>query len=132
MTSNFRRQFKCSFMAAAFGLWLGADSRLRAQEVTFSASPADGQPAAVVNGQPVELSPEQMKAMAKRGRGGPPGAQPTPPGQPPATPEGEKKKEVALYAIHVFGTFPPLAASWRMTSLWSQTFIFDEPFVFPE
>ena len=38
----------------------------------------------------------------------------------------------ALYAIHVFGTFPPLAASWRMTSLWSQTFIFDEPFVFPE
>ena len=37
-----------------------------------------------------------------------------------------------LYAIHVFGTFPPLAASWRMTSLWSQTFIFDEPFVFPE
>ena len=39
---------------------------------------------------------------------------------------------VALYAIHVFGTFPPLAASWRMTSLWSQTFIFDEPFVFPE
>ena len=39
---------------------------------------------------------------------------------------------VALYAIHVFGTFPPLAASWRMTSLWSQTFILDEPFVFPE
>ena len=39
---------------------------------------------------------------------------------------------VALYAIHVFGTFPPLAASWRMTSLWSQTFIFDEPFMFPE
>ena len=39
---------------------------------------------------------------------------------------------VALYAIHVFGTFPPLAASWRMTSLWSQTFIFDEPFVSPE
>ena len=32
---------------------------------------------------------------------------------------------VALYAIHVFGTFPPLAASWRMTSLWSQTFIFE-------
>ena len=41
-------------------------------------------------------------------------------------------ERVALYAIHVFGTFPPLAASWRMTSLWSQTFIFDEPFVFPE
>lgn len=37
-----------------------------------------------------------------------------------------------LYAIQVFGTFPPLAASWRMTSLWSQTFILDEPFVFPE
>ena len=36
---------------------------------------------------------------------------------------------VALYSIHFFGTFPPLAASWRMTSLWSQTFIFDEPFV---
>ena len=39
---------------------------------------------------------------------------------------------MALYAIQVFGTFPPLAASWRMTSLWSQTFILDEPFVFPE
>ena len=40
---------------------------------------------------------------------------------------------VALYSIHFFGTFPPLAASWRMTSLWSQTFIFDEPFfVSPE
>ena len=37
-----------------------------------------------------------------------------------------------LYAIQVFGTFPPLAASWRITSLWSQTFILDEPFVFPE
>ena len=48
--------------------------------------------------------------------------------------DGTYKKLVsrALYAIHVFGTFPPLAASWRMTSLWSQTFIFDEPFVSPE
>ena len=41
-------------------------------------------------------------------------------------------ERAALYAIQVFGTFPPLAASWRMTSLWSQTFILDEPFVFPE
>ena len=45
---------------------------------------------------------------------------------------GGISSRVALYAIHVFGTFPPLAASWRMTSLWSQTFIFDEPFVSPE
>ena len=44
----------------------------------------------------------------------------------------DRLARVALYAIHVFGTFPPLAASWRMTSLWSQTFILDEPFVFPE
>ena len=45
---------------------------------------------------------------------------------------GDRLARVALYAIQVFGTFPPLAASWRMTSLWSQTFILDEPFVFPE
>jgi hypothetical protein len=37
---------------------------------------------------------------------------------------------VALYAIHVFGTFPPLAASWRMT-LVEPNIHLDEPFVFP-
>lgn len=44
------------------------------------------------NGQPMQLSPEQMEAMRKARGGQPPGPPGGPPGQPPK-PDGEKKPE---------------------------------------
>ena len=92
MTSTYRRLGSRYILVAGVALLVVGPRCISAQEAVFSATPADGQPPTIVNGQPVQLSPEQMKEMAKRGRGGPPGAQPAPPGQPPK-PEGEGKKE---------------------------------------
>src|SRR5882757_2010073 len=66
-------------------------------ELTTGSNRAVGQEAtfAVPSGQPVTLTPEQMKAMRKGGPpGGPPGAQPSPqPGQEAKPEDKDKKKE---------------------------------------
>ncbi len=78
------------FVSAALILFLAAQvliaplNRLAAQEAT----PVVMGP----NGQPMQLSPEQMEAMKKARGGQPPGPPGGPPGQPPK-PDGEKKPE---------------------------------------
>src|SRR5882757_1056556 len=70
-------------LIAPLALTTGSN-RAVGQEATF----------AVPSGQPVTLTPEQMKAMRRGQPGAPPGAQPSPqPGQEAKPEDKDKKKE---------------------------------------
>ncbi|HEX4415525.1 MAG TPA: secretin N-terminal domain-containing protein [Lacipirellulaceae bacterium] len=84
MSFSIHRQRSLCFVTAIL-LSVGIFSQpVRAQDVQV----------ATPEGQPVQLSPEQLKAMRGRHGGPPPGMPPgATPGQPPPAAEGEKKKE---------------------------------------
>src|SRR5262245_518507 len=88
MILPFLPQHSRCILAAALALLLCTFGRVFAQEAVEVVT-GDGHPV-MVEGQPGQPTPEQLKAMAKQAKGGKPA-----PGQPPngAKPEGEKKKE---------------------------------------